>query len=75
MTSITEYFTDPERPEFVNFGKKMEKALVLRCGFGVLDLPDQDYSSLFEDWDGTDEMIGEMADEILEEEGMYYDMD
>jgi len=37
----------------------------------VLDLPDQDYSSLHEDWDGTDRQIVDMAKEILEEEGFY----
>lgn len=67
---ITDYFTCSERPGFLAFGKKMEAALVGKCGLGVLDLPDQDYSSLFEDWDGTDEAIDDMAQEILEDEGM-----
>lgn len=66
---IEEYFTCPERPGFLAFGKKMERALVNRCGLGVLDLPDQDYSSMFEDWDGSDEAIADMADDILAEEG------
>lgn len=66
---IEEYFTCSERPGFLAFGKKMERALVSKCGLGVLDLPDQDYSSLFEEWDGSDEAIDDMAQEILEEEG------
>lgn len=67
---IEDYFTCSDRPRFLEFGKKMEAALVDRCGLGVLELPDQDYSSLFEDWDGSDDHIGAMAEEILENEGM-----
>jgi len=68
---VIEYFTCPDRPTFLSFGKKINYALTRICGLGVLDLPDQDYSSLHEDWDGTDRQIVDMAKEILEEEGFY----
>jgi ethanolamine utilization protein EutQ (cupin superfamily) len=67
---IEEYFSDPARPEFITFGKLIDKRIRRRCGIGLMDLADQDYSSLFEDWDGSKEMAYEMADDILEEEGL-----
>jgi hypothetical protein len=69
MITIREYFTDPDHPTFLRFGALVNRQLVERCGLGVLDLPDQDYSSLHEEWDGTDRHAFEMADEILENEG------
>ena len=69
MTTLQEYFTDEDRPTFLTFGKKVNAALIRRSGVGVLDLADQDYSSLHEEWDGTDKDIWRIADEILESEG------
>jgi hypothetical protein len=73
MTTLEEYFGDPDRPTFLTFGKKINTALVRLCGLGVFDLADQDYSSLHEDWDETDAQIWEMARDILEEEGFDFD--
>ena len=70
---LQDYFGDPDRPTFLTFGKLVNARLVKRCGLGVLDLPDQDYSSLHEDWDGTKEHAFEIADEILEEEGFDFE--
>lgn len=72
---LAQYFTDPDRPTFLEFGKLVDARLVKRCGLGILDLPDQDYSSLHEDWDGTEEHANDIADEILEEEGFGLDED
>lgn len=72
---LAQYFTDPTRPTFLRFGKLVNARLEERCGLGILDLPDQDYSSLHEDWDGTVEHANEIADEILEEEGFDFDDD
>lgn len=73
MSDLQNYFGDPRRPTFITFGKKINAALTRLSSLGVFDLPDQDYSSLHEDWDGTDQQIWEMAREILEEEGMKFD--
>lgn len=69
MTTIREYFTDPDRPTFLRFGALINRHIIERAGIGLLDLADQDYGSLHEDWDGTDAHAIEIADEILEEEG------
>lgn len=66
---LAEYFTCPDRPTFLQFGKLVNARIEARCGLGILDLPDQDYSSLHEDWDGTVQHACDIADEILEEEG------
>lgn len=67
-----EYFTCPDRPDFLKFGTLVNKRLENKCGLGILDLPDQDYTSLHEEWDGSEEHAYDMADEILEELG--YDL-
>lgn len=72
---LEQYFTDPDRPTFLEFGKLVNARLVKRCGLGILDLPDQDYSSYHEDWDGSEEHANDIADEILEEEGFGFDED
>jgi hypothetical protein len=66
---LAEYFTCPDRPTFLQFGKLVNARIESRCGLGILDLPDQDYSSLHEDWDGTVQHACDIADEILEEAG------
>jgi hypothetical protein len=73
--SLAEYFTDPDRPTFLQFGKLVNARIESRCGLGILDLPDQDYSSLHEEWDGTVQHACDIADEILEEEGFGMDGD
>lgn len=74
MTTIRQYFSDPERPTFLRFGvlidQRIGERIGERCGLGLLDLADQDYSSLHEDWDGTEAHAYEIADEILAEEGL-----
>ena len=73
--TIKDYFDDPERPGFYSFGRRIDAALVDKCGLGALDLPDQDYSSHFEDCDRDeagcipDNEIDRIRDEILEEVG------
>ena len=70
---LAQYFTCPNRPTFLQFGKLVNARIESRIGLGILDLPDQDYSSLHEDWDGTVEHANEIADEILADEGFDFD--
>lgn len=59
------YFTCPDRPGFLAWGLKVDAALEAKCGMGVLDLPDWDYSSAYEDMSEPDEV----ADEVLADQG------
>lgn len=63
--TVADYFTCPDRPGFLAWGEAVEKALVAQCGMGVLDLPDADYSSMYEDGYEPEEA----AAEVLEENG------
>ena len=49
MIDTAAYFTCPDRPGFLAWGLAVDAALTTECGMGVLDLPDADYSSLYED--------------------------
>lgn len=66
--TLKEYFDDPERPTFYRFGRIIDAYIVSKIGMGVLDIADQDYSSLHEDWDGTQEHAEQIAAEILADE-------
>lgn len=58
----TDYFTCPDRPGFLAWGLAVDKALTQRIGLGVLDLPDQDYSSMYEDGLTASETVAEVLD-------------
>lgn len=60
-----EYFTCADRPGFLRWGLDVDAALVRACGLGVLDLPDADYSSMYEDGMNP----AEAARDVLEAEG------
>ena len=73
--TIKDYFDDDSRPGFYGFGRRVDASLTARTGMGVLDWPDQDYSTLFADCD-TDETghipdseIERVVDEVIEELG------
>lgn len=44
-----DYFNDPTRPGFLEWGLEIDKLLTDTFGMGVLDLPDMDYSGYFAD--------------------------
>lgn len=66
--TIADYFTDADRPGFLAFGQKLDAEMIGRIGLGVLDIADQDYSALYEDFDGSDEMIADIVSDILADE-------
>lgn len=65
MQTAAEYFTCPDRPGFLPWGLAVEKALIAKCGMGVLDLPDAPYSDMYEDMLEPEDA----ADEVLAEQG------
>lgn len=68
--NIKDYFYDPKRPTFFRFGRIMDAYVSSVAGIGLLDLADQDYSSLHEEWDGSHEDAERIAREILASEGL-----
>lgn len=47
--TIDDYFNDPERPGFLEWGQAVNKLALDAINMGVLDIADQDYSAMFED--------------------------
>lgn len=66
--TIADYFTDADRPGFLDFGQRVDAEMTRRIGMGVLDIADQDYSALFEDFDGSDDMVRDIVSDILADE-------
>lgn len=66
MSELYSYYYDPDRPGFLEFAEAVNKIAEQKIGMGILDLPDQDYSSFF-----ADELSPEDAWEIIvENEGL-----
>lgn len=59
-----DYFNDPSRPRFLEWGLKIDRLLNLNLGLGVLDLPDQDYSAMFEDGMRETAVVAHIIDEF-----------
>jgi hypothetical protein len=48
-SDVEEYFTDPDRPGFLPWGLKVNAYTESNMMLSILDLPDMDYSSWYED--------------------------
>lgn len=59
-----DYFNDPERPGFLEWGLEVDRLLVATLTLGVLDLPDQDYSSMFADDVRPSAVVAMIIDEM-----------
>ena len=59
-----DYFNDPTRPGFLEWGLKVDKLLTDTLTLGVLDLPDRDYSAAFADGLRPTQVLAEIIDEF-----------
>lgn len=59
-----DYFNDPSRPGFLEWGLKIDKLLMDTLTLGVLDLPDRDYSAAFADGLRPTQVLAEIIDEF-----------
>ena len=59
-----DYFNDPSRPGFLEWGLKIDKLCEDTFGLGILDLPDRDYSAAFADGLRPTQVLAEIIDEF-----------
>lgn len=59
-----DYFNDPSRPGFLEWGLKIDKLCEDTFGLGILDLPDRDYSGAFADGLRPTQVLAEIIDEF-----------
>ena len=59
-----DYFNDPTRPGFLEWGLKIDALCVDTFGLGILDLPDRDYSAAFADGLRPTQVLAEIIDEF-----------
>ena len=59
-----DYFNDPSRPGFLEWGLKIDKLCEDTLGLGILDLPDRDYSAAFADGLRPTQVLAEIIDEF-----------
>ena len=59
-----DYFNDPSRPGFLEWGLKIDQLCVDTFGLGILDLPDRDYSAAFADGLRPTQVLAEIIDEF-----------
>ena len=59
-----DYFNDPERPGFLEWGLKIDRLCEYTLGLGILDLPDRDYSGAFADGLLPTQVLAQIIDEF-----------
>lgn len=59
-----DYFTCPKRPGFLAWGLKVDEILERTIGMGILDLPDQDYSAMYEDGMRPSAVVAKIIDDF-----------